>query len=64
MRKGWLVAVSILLSVALVGAAALSAVQLLRAFLSSEALHRAVEAFWRAPDAPVAGFVVAHMPFL
>ena len=64
MRKGWLIAVSILLSVALVGAAALASAQLLRAFFSSQALHRAVEAFWRAPDTPAASLFAVGISFL
>ena len=36
----------------------------LRAFFSSQALHRAVEAFWRAPDRPAASLFAVGISFL
>ena len=49
MRKGWQVALSIVVSVALVGAALLALMGLLRGLATSEALRQALEAFAASP---------------
>lgn len=53
MRKGWLISLSIVISAALVGAALLACMQLLRGLLSSEALRCGAETF-RAGSTPLA----------
>ena len=53
MRKGWLISISIVISAALVGAALLACMQLLRGLLSSEALRCGAETF-RAGSTPLA----------
>lgn len=56
MRKGWVVALCVVVSVALVGAALLSLAQLLRGILASEALR---EALGSLPVAPGSGAACA-----
>lgn len=54
MRKGWLVTLCVVVSVAVVGLAFCALLQLLRGLLSSPALRHALEALWRDPNAPAA----------
>lgn len=54
MRKGWLITLCIVVSVALVGAALLALAAILRDLSASEALRQAMEAFRDGSAPPMA----------